>query len=178
MKMYPLVRGAADREALVKALKAGEIDTVGSDHAPHTYDEKLHQTLAEAHAGSPGVQTLLLSCLQLGGPEQAARWTAENPARIFGLAAKGRLEPGKDADLVLVDPSAKTLVTPEWQRSKQRLAALDGQEFDYAIRSVYLRGAPPAERQGRFLAPTAAASPASDAPDGRALSPRPSPNGV
>jgi len=178
MKMYPLVRGAADREALVEALKAGEIDTVGSDHAPHTDDEKLHQTLAEAHAGSPGVQTLLLSCLQLGGPEQAARWTAENPARIFGLAAKGRLEPGKDADLVLVDPSAKTLVTPEWQRSKQRLAALDGQEFDYAIRSVYLRGAPPAERQGRFLAPTAAASPASDAPDGRALSPRPSPNGV
>ena len=69
-------------------------------------------------------------------------------------------------------------LTPEWQRSKQRLAALDGQEFDYAIRSVYLRGAPPAERQGRFLAPTAAASPASDAPDGRALSPRPSPNGV
>ncbi|GAC1654779.1 MAG: allantoinase [Candidatus Dormibacteraceae bacterium] len=155
MKMYPLIRTAADREALRAALLEGLIDTVGTDHAPHTDEEKLHHPLAEAHAGSPGVQTLLLSCLHLGGPERAARWTAQRPAEVFGLAAKGAIEVGRDADLVLVDPAGKTRVDIGWQRSRQRHAALDGLEFDYAIRAVYLRGEAPAAGRGRFVRPGA-----------------------
>jgi allantoinase len=153
MKMYPLVRGRGDQLALRSALEEGLIDTLGSDHAPHTDLEKLHHTLSQAHAGSPGVQTLYLAALQLAGPERAAKLVAENPARIFGLAGKGRLEPGFDADLVLVDPAAKTEVTPAWQRSRQRHAALTGIVFDFAIRQVLLRGEPPAAGRGVFLRP-------------------------
>src|SRR5205807_930362 len=85
----------------------------------------LEAALAAAHAGSPGVQTLLLSCLELarqaGDPLAAVPWVTEHPARIFGLyPRKGTVQPGSDADLVLVDPSRRTLVKAESMLSRQR----------------------------------------------------------
>jgi dihydroorotase-like cyclic amidohydrolase len=156
MKMFPLVKTAADREALRAALLRGDIDSVGSDHAPHTDEEKLHYPLAEAHAGSPGVQSLLLSCLELarqtGDPLRAVPWVTEHPARIFGLhPRKGVLQPGSDADLVLVDPAGHTVVSAEEMASRQRLGALDGLQLSFAIRGVYLRGEAPAPGRGEFL---------------------------
>ena len=153
MKMYPLVRGRGDQLALRSALEEGLIATLGSDHAPHTDYEKLHLPLAQAHAGSPGVQSLYLAALQIAGPERAVELLAENPAQIFGLSRKGRIEPGLDADLVLVDPNARTEVSEEWQRSRQKHAALTGLFFDFAIRQVFLRGRPPAPGRGVFLRP-------------------------
>ncbi|MDQ6691468.1 MAG: dihydroorotase family protein [Candidatus Dormibacteraeota bacterium] len=158
MKMYPLIRTADDRQALRDALLAGEIEMVGTDHAPHTDADKLQHPLAEAHAGSPGVQTLLLSCLELarqsGDPLRAVPWVTEHPARIFGLyPRKGAIQVGSDADLVLVDPSASTVVTPGAMVSRQRHGALTGLEFSFAIRQVLLRGAPPAPGRGEFLRP-------------------------
>src|SRR5437588_359352 len=158
MKMYPLIKTVDDREALRAALLRGDIDNVGTDHAPHTYEEKLRHPLAEAHAGSPGVQTLLLSCLELarqnGEALAAVPWVAEHPARIFGLyPRKGTIQPGSDADLVLVDPSRRTLVKAESMLSRQRKGVLEGQEFGFAIRAVYLRGEPPASGRGEFLRP-------------------------
>lgn len=158
MKMFPLIKTAADREALRAALVRGDIDSVGTDHAPHTDDEKLHHPLAEAHAGSPGVQSLLLSCLELarqsGDPLRAVPWVTEHPARIFGLyPRKGTIQPGSDADLVLVDPRARTAVRAEEMLSRQRLGALDGLELSFAIRAVYLRGEPPGPGRGEFLRP-------------------------
>jgi dihydroorotase len=160
MKMYPLVKTIADREALRDALLRGDIDTVGTDHAPHTDEEKLHHTLAEAHAGSPGVQTLLLSCLELarqaGDPWWAVDWVTAKPAQIFGLYPRtGVIQPGSDADLVLVDPKGSTVVRSEEMGSKQRLGSLDGLEMSYAIRGVYLRGEPPRPGRGEFLRPAA-----------------------
>jgi dihydroorotase len=155
MKMFPPVRGPADRDALRRALRGGSIDTVGTDHAPHTDEEKLHQPVATAHAGSPGVQTLLVSVLQLVGAEAAARVTAYNPARIFGLAGKGAIEVGRDADLVLVEPGTQAAVEPGLMRSRQRHAALSGLVFDYSVRATLLRGEPPAAGRGRFLKPAA-----------------------
>ena len=64
MKMLPPIRTAADRDALVDGLRRGVISIVSTDHAPHT-DEEKSQDFAQAPAGSPGVQTLYLSCLQL-----------------------------------------------------------------------------------------------------------------
>jgi dihydroorotase (multifunctional complex type) len=160
MKMYPLVKTIADREALRDALLRGDIDTVGTDHAPHTDDEKLHHPLAEAHAGSPGVQTLLLSCLELarqaGDPWWAVDWVTAKPARIFGLyPRKGVIQAGSDADLVLVDPTGRTVVRSEEMGSKQRLGSLDGLEMSFTIRAVYVRGAPPRLGGGEFLRPSA-----------------------
>lgn len=158
MKNFPLVRGAEDRAALRAALLAGEIDSVGTDHAPHTDSEKLGHPLGEAHAGSPGVQTLLLSCLELardaGDLQLAVRWACEAPARTFGLAGrKGVIAPGADADLVLVDPNAATTAAEDWMLSKQRHASLGGFEFGFAIRRVFLRGGEPGAGRGRFLRP-------------------------
>jgi allantoinase len=144
IKMYPPVRTAADRDALQQGLATGDIRVVATDHAPHSDQEKIGQTWAGAAAGSPGVQTLLLSCLELakrmGDVGAAVRWLSENPAALFRLPGKGRIEPGADADLVLVDPRERTLVRSDQMYSRQRHGALEGLEFSFAIRRVYSRG--------------------------------------
>ena len=112
-------------------------------------------------AGSPGVQTLYLSCLQiakdLGDVWLAPRWVSEAPARLVGLEeSKGALAPGFDADIVIVDPNAKTRVRADHMRSQQRHGALEGMTFDFAIRDVYLRGesvAHAAKARGRMVRP-------------------------
>jgi allantoinase len=144
MKMLPPIRTAADRDALLVGLERGAISIVSTDHAPHT-DEEKSRAFEEAPAGSPGVQTLYLSCLQLakdlGNVWLAPRWVCEAPARLVGLQeSKGSIAPGFDADLVIVDPTGKTRVAPEHMRSRQRHGALEGTEFDFAIKEVFLRG--------------------------------------
>lgn len=168
LKMYPPVRTAADRAALIEALRGGLIERVGTDHAPHSDDEKLGRSLEEALPGSPGVQTLYLSCLELarrqGDVARAARWVAEGPARTLSLyPRKGVIEPGADADLLLVDPSSQTVVAAAGQHSRQRHGAMDGQRFGFAVRLVYSRGqlvardGQPVGRpgRGRLLSPRA-----------------------
>jgi len=161
-KMYPPVRTAADRAALVEALRSRVIERVGTDHAPHSDDEKLGRPLEEALPGSPGVQTLYVSCLELAGRQgdlcRAARWVAEGPARTLGLyPRKGVIEPGADADLLLVDPAGETLVTASTQHSRQKHGVMEGRRFGFAIRSVYSRGelvardGQPVGRPGRGL---------------------------
>jgi allantoinase len=144
MKMLPPVRTTADQQALVNALAAGAITIVATDHAPHTDHEKAG-SLQDAPPGSPGVQTLYLSCLELakrlGNVWLAPRWVCEGPAELAGLQqSKGAIAPGYDADLVIVDPSRKTVVRPTLMRSRQRHGALDGKEFGFAIVEVFLRG--------------------------------------
>jgi dihydroorotase len=156
MKMYPPIRTAADRAALQEAARTGEIQVVATDHAPHTDAEKLVPSLEAAAAGSPGVQTLYLSCLELGRRQGdvagAVRWVTEGPALTLGLyPRKGALQAGADADLVLVDPGARTLLRPEAMLSRQRHGALDGQLFGFAVRAVYSRGELVA-RDGRVVA--------------------------
>ena len=144
MKMLPPVRTAADREALVDGLSRAVLTVVATDHAPHTDEEKAVD-LADAAPGSPGVQTLYLSCLELakrlGNVGLATRWVCEAPAALAGLhESKGAIAPGYDADLVIVDPNRKSAVRPSLMRSRQRHGALEGKEFGFAIEQVYLRG--------------------------------------
>jgi allantoinase len=144
MKVFPPVRTAADREALVEAAANGVIRIVATDHAPHTDEEKA-QPFEQAPSGSPGVQSLYLSCLQLamrlGDLSLAPRWVSEGPAALAGLQQiKGAIATGFDADLVIVDPSRTTLIRPALMRSKQRHGAFDGMDFRFGIRDVFLRG--------------------------------------
>ena len=160
MKMLPPIRTAEDRDALVDGLKRGVITIVSTDHAPHTDDEKA-QSFEDAPSGSPGVQTLYLSCLQIakeaGDVWLAPRWVSEAPARLAGVEqSKGAVAPGFDADLVVVDPKARTRVAAREMRSRQRHSALEGSEFDFAIKRVYLRGQPVGEGdkpRGRMVRP-------------------------
>jgi dihydroorotase len=106
-RMNPPLRSEERRAELWERLVAGEIDVVATDHAPHTVDEK-DVGLWEAPSGVPGVETmlpLLLEAARRGdlSYERVRDVTAANPAEIFGLPRKGRVEAGRDADLVLVD---------------------------------------------------------------------------
>jgi dihydroorotase len=144
MKMFPPIKTAADRDALVEAASKGVIRIVATDHAPHTDAEKSG-TLEQAHSGSPGVQTLYLSCLELarrlGDESLAPRWVSEGPAALAGLSeSKGAISPGFDADLVVVDPRSTTRVRPALMRSLQRHGAFEGMEFGFAVRDVFVRG--------------------------------------
>ena len=144
MKVFPPIRTAADRDALVEAAANGVIRIVATDHAPHT-DEEKSRSLDEAPSGSPGVQLLYVSCLELakrlGDPSLAPRWVSEGPAFLAGLQeTKGAIAPGFDADIVIVDPNRKTLVAPSLMKSRQKHSALDGKEFGFAVRDVFVRG--------------------------------------
>ena len=145
LRMNPPVRTAADQEALRRAVAARDIDIIATDHAPHTDEEKFGVELDRAHPGSPGVQTLLLSALQLtrvmGARDRLIRAVTSNVAERFGFAGrKGVIAPGADADLVLVDPGSQTVVAPESMHSRQKHGVLEGMTFDFAIRAVYSRG--------------------------------------
>lgn len=104
-KVNPPLRPDADRRALWAGLRRGRIDTLGSDHAPHTRAEKEAGYWA-APSGMPGVETtlpLMLAAVKQGklSYERLVQLGCEAPARIFGFARKGRVAEGYDADLVL-----------------------------------------------------------------------------
>src|SRR5438445_511054 len=83
-------------------------------------------------------------------PAWPPRWVSEAPAALAGLqGSKGMIAPGYDADLVIVDPNQPTRVRPEIMRSRQRHSALDGMEFGFTVREVYLRGSLVAGEGGR-----------------------------
>ena len=106
-RMNPPLRAEARRAGVFERLRDGDVDVVATDHAPHTVAEK-RQGLTEAPSGVPGVETLyplLLESARKGdlSVERVRDVVAANPASIFGLEGKGRIEPGADADLVVVD---------------------------------------------------------------------------
>jgi allantoinase len=169
MKMFPPIRLARDRAALVDGLAGGVIGVVATDHAPHS-DADKSKSLDEAAAGSPGVQTLYLSCLEvakrLGDVWKAPKWVSEGPAELVGLQeSKGSIAPGFDADLVIVDPNHATMLRPALMRSRQRHSALDGLEPGFSIKEVYLRGelvasagSPRGRASGRMVRPARGAN--------------------
>jgi dihydroorotase len=137
------------------------IGIVATDHAPHTDAEKA-ESLNDAPPGSPGVQNLYLSCLelakQMGDVFLAPRWVSENPAAMAGLGeSKGAIAPGYDGDLVIVDPKRSTAIGPAAMRSRQRHGALEGKELGFAIHEVFLRGEPVSKStrpRGRMVRPS------------------------
>ncbi len=120
MKVYPPIRRAADREGIWQGLLDGTITSVGSDHAPHTVEEK-RRSLAAQPAGCIGVETLapvMLDAMVRGriSAERLAWVCSEGTARLYWLyPRKGAVLPGSDADLTVVDPDA------EWQIDDARL---------------------------------------------------------
>lgn len=107
IKCNPAIKTASDRSGLMKALQDGRIDVVGTDHAPHTLEEKRRPYVA-APSGLPLVQHALVCLLEhvhdgVLTLEQAVEKTAHGPARLFDVRERGYLREGYWADLVLVD---------------------------------------------------------------------------
>jgi len=131
-RMNPPLRSEARREALFERLVDGTVDVVATDHAPHTRREK-DAGIWDAPSGVPGVETalpLLLEEARKGtiGYERVRDVTAATVAEIFDLPQKGRIEPGRDADLVLVDPDATVSVRGEKLHSKCGWTPFEGRK--------------------------------------------------
>lgn len=114
VQMNPPVRDREDQEALWEGIRDGTVDTLGTDHAPHTREEK-QQTFGRAPSGIPGVETLLplmLNAVNEGRLSLARliELTRINPEKIFGLP--------HHEDLVLVDLSLTKMVREEELKSK------------------------------------------------------------
>lgn len=108
VKMNPPLRRQEDNDALWAGLRQGSVDILASDHAPHLPEEK-RDDIWEAPAGVPGVETLLPLMLfsvrrNLLSLERLVNALSARPAEIFGLDSKGKIEVGRDADLVIADP--------------------------------------------------------------------------
>ncbi|HEY4384325.1 MAG TPA: dihydroorotase family protein [Ktedonobacteraceae bacterium] len=141
-KVNPPLRSKRDQEALWRYFDV--IDTIGTDHAPHTREEK-NQPYEKAPSGMPGVQTMLSLLLTAASEgkvalEEIVKRCVVNPARIFGLETKGALEVGKDADIVLVDPNQTYTITDAQMLSKSGWTPFAGTKVRGKIEQVYVRG--------------------------------------
>lgn len=131
-RMNPPLRSESRRLEVLDRVADGTVDVVATDHAPHTIDEK-EQPLWEAPSGVPGVETMLPLLLAAAADgtfeyERVRDLVASNPAEIFGLARKGRIEPGRDADLVLVDPEERHEIAGDRLHSKCGWTPYEGRE--------------------------------------------------
>jgi dihydroorotase (multifunctional complex type) len=124
------------KAALWRAIRDGTVDVLGSDHAPHTLEEKEAgwRDMWQAPSGTPQLQDYLTQLLERGvrreriSLDTAVRIGSYNPARIFGLyPRKGTLEPGADADVVVVDPDAQITHRDDRALSKCGWTPYDGQ---------------------------------------------------
>jgi dihydroorotase len=132
LQMNPPVRGLEHRAALWRAIASGLVDVLGSDHAPHTLEEK-QKPYPASPSGMPGVQTLvpvMLDHVHHGRLtlERFVDLTSHGPARIFGLCGKGRMAEGYDADLTIVDLKAKRTISNSWIESRCGWTPYDGRE--------------------------------------------------
>lgn len=155
-QMNPPIRDERHQEVLWAAVRSGVVDVVGSDHAPHTLEEKAKE-YPDSPSGMTGVQTLLpilLDHAQKGrlGLERVVDLTSAGPARVFGLAAKGRIEVGWDADLVLVDLSRRETITNAMIRSRCGWTPFDGRVVTGWPVATVLRGQVVA-RDGEIVGP-------------------------
>ena len=159
-KCCPPIRERANRELLWEGLRAGVLDCVVSDHSP------CPPELKRAGAGDFGAAWGGIASIQLALPvvwtygrergcslADVARWMAAVPAKTAGLAAKGAIAVGRDADLVAFAPDAEFVVTADMLRHRHKLTPYLGQRLTGVVRRTWLRGrdVPSAVPAGEFL---------------------------
>ncbi|HEX6511225.1 MAG TPA: allantoinase AllB [Chloroflexota bacterium] len=131
VRMNPPVRlSGGDR--LLAGLAAGDIDCIATDHSPHTPEEKLHDNVWEAVSGFVGVETsvqLFLSEAVNAGKMTLRQYVAAsstNVARAWGMASKGQLAPGFDADVTIVDLQREWVLDANQLHSRNHVTPFDG----------------------------------------------------
>jgi dihydroorotase len=161
-QMNPPIRYAADRAALWSlGIAQGVVDVLGTDHAPHTREEKA-QPYPKSPSGMPGVQTLVPVMLTHvnGGRLSLSRFvdlTSAGPQRVFGIEGKGRIALGYDADFTLVDLAAKRTIRAEDQATRCGWTPFDGFEAQGWPMATIVRGMV-VMRNGEVVAPSRGAA--------------------
>ncbi len=128
----PPIREKHHQDALWRAIADGTVDILGSDHAPHTLEEKA-KTYPQSPSGTPGVQTLLpvmLTHIANGKLtlERLVDLMAYGPQRIHQIANKGRIARGYDADFTIIDLKKKNTITHAQQKSLSPWTPFDGMQ--------------------------------------------------
>ena len=144
IKCNPSIKTSTDRLALRRAINTDLIDLIATDHAPHLLSEKQGGAL-KAVSGMPMIQFSLLSMLQL---VQEGIFTIEKvvdkmchaPARLFKIEKRGFIREGYKADLVLVKPDCKHIVSQEDILSKCKWSPLEGSTLDWQVLRTYVNG--------------------------------------
>lgn len=143
-QMNPPLREARHAKALWHGLQNGVADVLGSDHAPHTIEEK-EKPYPESPSGMTGVQTLvpiMLDHVNNGklSLERFVDLTSHGPNRLFGMATKGRIAVGMDADLTIVDMNQTRTITNDWIESKSQWTPYNGQTVKGWPKGTIIRG--------------------------------------
>lgn len=143
-QMNPPIRSAAHRDGLWHWLNQGVPDVLGSDHAPHTREEK-GKAYPASPSGMPGVQTLIPLLLDhvANGRTTLRRFidlTSAGPQRVFGLVGKGRIAAGYDADFTVVDLKKRWTVGGEWLASRCGWSPFEGDSLTGKAIGTIVRG--------------------------------------
>ena len=159
-KVNPPLRTDEDVQALRRAVAEGTVDVIGTDHAPHTTEDKECEWSCAAH-GMTGLETALAvvqhALVDTGmiGWERVAQIMSRRPAQILGLTDQGQeLAPGSVANIVLWDPAGATPVDPAHHASKARNSPYRGMTLPGGVRATFYRGHP-VVRDGELTTPVA-----------------------
>ncbi len=144
VQMNPPVRDALHREGIWNGISSGVVDVLGSDHAPHTLTEKA-KPYPQSPSGMPGVQTLvpvMLDHVNAGklSLERFVDLTSQGPARLFGIARKGRIAAGYDADLTIVDLKRQETISNGQAASRAGWTPYDGKRVQGWPVGTFVRG--------------------------------------
>jgi allantoinase len=158
-KCAPPIRSAAERDALWQGLMRGDVEMVVSDHSPAP--PALKDGNGDFFAAWGGIASLQLGLSAMWtaaaargvGVVELASWMAAGPATLVGLQRrKGHIASGRDADLVVWDPGASTVVDPAQLQHRHAVTPYMGRRLRGAVRATYLRGRL-VYRDGDFGAP-------------------------
>ncbi|MBI5535860.1 MAG: allantoinase AllB [Deltaproteobacteria bacterium] len=159
LKTAPVVKSAADRDALWEGVADGTIDMVATDHAPAQWpQEKQTGSIWTDYGGVPGVELLLPFLLSEGVAkgridlQRAIELVCAAPARIHGLESrKGGLQPGMDGDFVAIDPEQKWTVQADKLLTRQKYTPFEGMELTGMVMRTFVRGTEVFERSRGML---------------------------
>ena len=146
IRVNPPVREKENQDPIWRALQSGVIDMIATDHAPHSIEEKTRPDIWTVDCGFPGVETqmplMLTACLQgRGSVCDYVRWSAANPAKVWGLAPlKGSLSVGSDADIAIVDLDRPWTIDDAQTQSTAKISPWHGMQASALPIHTLVRG--------------------------------------
>ena len=144
IKCNPAVKTLNDRTALRQALNDGRIAVIGTDHAPHEWEDK-QGGCAKAASGMPMIQFSLVTMLELVDEgvlsiQKMVELMSHRPASLFGVARRGYLRKGYQADIVIVRPHSPWTVTKDEIQSKCLWSPMEGHEYQWRVEQTLCNG--------------------------------------
>ena len=140
IKCNPAIKSHRDKEALLRALHEGLIDTIGSDHAPHLREEKFTGDYFTSKSGFPSVQHTFNIMSELLDLPLLVQLMCHNPAILYQIDRRGFIREGYHADLALIDINTNHRISNEKEYSKCGWTPYDGTEIHSQVTHTFVNG--------------------------------------